>query len=75
MKDRQPCSFRPLPITYRIIANVQYLVRREPAQLQGAVVNQWIGLVRAEFAGEKHVRKEFRDAELFQNHAQAAIEV
>lgn len=74
-KDRQTRGFRALPIPHRIIADVQCLVRGNATHFQRTMVNQRIGFVRAEFAGEKDVRKELRDTELFQDHAQAAVEV
>ena len=33
------------------------------------------GIIGAELAGQKNVREKFRDAEMFQDHSQAAVEI
>src|SRR2546423_13197708 len=56
-KNRQAGGRRAFPVALGIVADVQRLVRRRSAQAQRPPVNFWIGLVGAEPAGEKNVRK------------------
>src|SRR5207245_5514533 len=74
-EDRQSGGGRAIPITVRVVADVQDLVRRQPNELQRAPVDLGMWFVRAELARDKNVAEKFRDAEVFEDEAQPPIEV
>lgn len=75
LEDRQTGLGRSFPIPFGVVPDVQSLVRPGAAHTQRAAEDFGVGFIGAEFAGEKNMREEFRDAEMLEDHPQAAVEI